>query len=245
MMSDRLLTITTLLFLFLLPSCAPDSEPPQSQEQETHILIVGGHASHDFDTWFRDEDMKTLESAGFSASYTDKPGELSSLIVDADILALTNNQPIPDPEAREAIFDFADSGKGLLLIHAGLWYNWEDWPEYSKELAGGGSRSHGPYGPFEIRLTRPDHPIVQGLPASFTLEDELYRYEVDSEFLQLDTLAVGIEPDTGTEYPVIWVARHATRNIVGITLGHDGFTHQSEPYKTLLANSAEWLLDQK
>ena len=245
MMKDRLLAATSFLLLFLLASCTSDTEPAQTQEQESHILIVGGHASHDFDRWFRDEDMKTLESAGYSTSYTDQPGDITSLLADADILAITNNQPLPDQQVRQAIFDFADSGKGLLLIHPGLWYNWEDWPEYNKELAGGGSRSHGPYGPFEVRITRPNHPIVQGLPASFTLEDELYRYEADSESVQLDTLAVGIEPDTGTAYPVIWVVKNSTRNIVGITLGHDGFTHQSAPYRTLLVNSADWLMHQE
>ena len=241
--------ITTTLpvfFLLLLSACTSDTDPaPEPETTGAHIFIVGGHASHDFDTWFKDEDIKTLEEAGFTASYTDKPEDIRSSLGNADILSLTNNQPIPSPNTRKAIFNHVDSGKGLLLIHAGLWYNWPDWPEYNKELAAGGSRSHGPYGAFEIKVVQPEHPIVQGLPLSFTLEDELYRYEVDSEIVQIDTLAIGIEPDTGVEYPVIWVVEDPKRNIVGITLGHDGFTHQSVAYKQLLANSVNWLKNQE
>ena len=193
-MKDILSVTACLCILLHVASCTPGSTPAQDRPEGKHIFIVGGHDSHDFDRWFKDEDINTLENAGFTASYTDQPDEIQASLATADILSLTNNQPIPDPQTRQAIFDHADSGKGLLLIHAGLWYNWKDWPEYNTDLAGGGSKSHGPYGPFEVQITNPDHPVVKGLPSTFILEDELYRFEADSEIIQLDTLAVGIEP---------------------------------------------------
>ena len=232
--------LATILFSGLLFSCAQPAPPPV-EEEPTQVLIVGGGSSHDFDRWFDKEDASTLQAAGFSTTYTSDVSTIREQLTDADVLILTNNQPIPDSLTRQAIFDFADSGKGLLLIHPSLWYNWNDWPIYNKDLAGGGSRSHGPYGPFEITISKPDHPVVKDIPASFTLEDELYRFEPDNEGPQLDVLAVGTEPDTGTEYPVVWVVNHPSRKIVGITLGHDGFTHESEPYKTLLTNSVRYV----
>jgi len=51
---------------------------------------------------------------------------------DADVLGWSSNQAIDDPAARRAVFDFVEAGKGVLLMHPGLWYNWKDWPEYNR-----------------------------------------------------------------------------------------------------------------
>ena len=227
------------LLLVTLSSCTQPAPPAE----DTGVLafIVGGGASHDYDRWFDQEDRATLQAAGIFSAYTDDVSTIKEGLEDTDILILTNNQPIPDSLTRQAIFDFADAGKPLLLIHAALWYNWEDWSIYNQEIGGGGSRSHGPYGPFEITVIQPHHPVVQGLPEKFTLDDELYRFELDPNGPELDVLAIGTEPDTGVEFPVIWTVKHPSRKIVGITLGHDGVTHQSEHYKTLLVNSVRHL----
>lgn len=230
--------------LLLLCSCArPDTPQPEAQtDVAKKILIVGGDQHHDFDRWFNQEDAATLEAAGYEVSYTDDPAAVHGMMEGLDILYLSNNQALPDPELRQAIFDFADAGKGLLLVHPALWYNWEDWPAYNRELAGGGSRSHPPYGPFDITVTAPDHPIMAGVPATFTLDDELYRYELDPQGPALNVLMTGREAETGDEFPLAWTVNHPTRRIVGITLGHDGATHQSDAYKTMLVNAADWLI---
>ena len=164
-------TVQFTLFLFMLTSvaCTPgESDAPQTSsaanEPAKKILIVGGGDSHDFDRWFNEEDTATLEAAGFDVAYTDDPSTVASRLKDIDLLYLSNNQPMTDPLLREFIFDYADTGNPLLLVHPALWYNWEDWPEYNRELAGGGSRSHGPYGAFDITVTNTNHPLVNGLP---------------------------------------------------------------------------------
>lgn len=235
-----------LLFvcLLLLPGCANDqAAPPTETAGAKKVLIVGGGSSHDFDRWFDQEDSSTLTAAGFDVTYTDDPSTVLPALDTIDLLYLSNNQPLADSTLREAIFAFADAGKGVLLIHPSIWYNWEDWPAYNRELVGGGSRSHGPYGPFEITVTDASHPITAGVPETFTLEDELYRFEVHPQGPALNVLMVGTEPDSGTQFPVAWTINHPTRRVVGITLGHDGFAHESDAYKTLLANAANWLVD--
>lgn len=233
------------LALFLLIIGCAENEVPQTpaepSQTATRVLIVGGDASHDFKRWFHMEDAATLHAAGARAGYTENPDTILALLDDLDVLYLANNQSLPDPNLREAIFSFADAGKGLLLVHAALWYNWEDWSEYNRDLVGGGSRSHGPYGTFEVSVTDTDHPIMANVPTTFSTEDELYRFQPDAQGATMNVLAVGTEPDTGTQFPVVWTIDHPTRRIVCITLGHDGVTHQSQAYKTLLANSIAWL----
>ena len=233
---------TILLTLALtLVGCA-DQQTTPAEHEPVRALIVGGNTSHDFERWFHMEDAATLNLDGVIAGYTENPDEVLGHLDDIDVLYLANNQALPDPGLRQAIFDWADEGKPLLLVHPALWYNWGDWPEYNRDLVGGGSLSHGPYGPFEISVTQPDHPIMAGIPKTFTLEDELYRFKADPNGARMNVLAIGTEPDTGIQYPIAWTIDHPTRRIVCITLGHDGATHQSDAYKTLLRNSLKWLL---
>ena len=247
---NRLNTSTHCLirgtFFFLLLSslgCESSSQEAALDEMGAtpkKILIVGGGTSHDFDTWFREADSTLLAQAGYSVSYTDVPADMAGALDAVDILYLNTNQPIPDSTLWKEIFDFSEEGKGLLLVHAALWYNWEeDRPDYYQHIAGGGSRSHGPYGPFQVEITQPDHPLAEGLPVSAEVEDELYRYQLDPIGTTLNIFMEGIEPDTGDRYPVAWTVEG--KNIVGITLGHDGKTHESPLYRQLLLNSAAWL----
>ncbi len=82
---------------------------------------------------------------------------------------------------------------------------------------------------------------MENVPERFTIADELYRFQRDEEAADMHVLAIGIEPDTGDEYPVIWTVEHGDGRVVVTTLGHDGEAHQHEAYVALLENSIEWL----
>lgn len=214
-----------------------------SEGDSLSVLIVGGGMHHSFERWFDEEDQKIISETGASVSYTDNPDEIQPELSGLDILYLSNNQPLPDPDLRDAIFEFVESGNGLLLVHSSIWYNWEDWPEYNRELVGGGSRSHPPYGEFDVSVTEPDHPVMAGVPAQFSIQDELYRFEEDPEGTDIYVLATGLEEENGNEYPVVWTAEYGEGRIVGITLGHDGEAHQHPAYIALLKNSIKWLME--
>ena len=205
------------------------------------VLIVGGGSSHDFDRWFNQEDSKTLSTGGLAAvSYTDKPDEILPALKEMDVLYLSNNQPMKDPALRKAIFDFADAGKGLLLVHPALWYNWPDWPDYNRALVGGGARSHDKYGEFEVHVNVPQHPVMAGVPDAFKINDELYHFEADKDGTPIQVLAYANNLQTGKSYPSVWVVKHPKARIVCIALGHDGKAHELDAYKTILRNALKW-----
>ncbi|HYE33306.1 MAG TPA: ThuA domain-containing protein [Methylomirabilota bacterium] len=208
-------------------------------------LIVGGGSSHDFNKWFRDADLAILSGPQFQAKYTDQVGTVTEQLGGIDVLYLSNNQPFTNAATRSAIFDFANSGKGLVLVHPALWYNWRDWPEYNQKLVGGGARSHDKYGEFEVTIDQPDHPVVRGLPKTFRIKDELYHFQKDINGSAFDVLATGRNLETGKTYPVVWVTKHPKARIVCITLGHDGEAHQHEAWKPLLKNAVGWAAAQK
>lgn len=227
------------------PDGSEDTRAQQnSADGSPSVLIVGGHADHDFDRWFNQEDTAIIGETGASVAYTDDPNAIAGQLPDLDILYLSNNQPLADPDLQQTIHEFVRSGGSLLLVHAAIWFNWQDdWPEYYRDFTGGGSPSHPPFGEFEVYLTEESHPLTQGIPARFTVTDELYRFQRVEDGTQMNVLAMGIEPGSGDEYPVIWTTEYGDGNIVNITLGHDGETHEHPVYIRLLENSIAWLYE--
>ncbi|MCM4167011.1 hypothetical protein KCTC52924_01867 [Arenibacter antarcticus] len=207
----------------------------------TKILITGGGGSHDFLKLFGIADGEVLSENGKNTVvYAEDVAEMGTLIPIVDVLMLTNNQPL-DATAKKAIFSRVDDGNlNLLLYHPSTWYNWEDWPEYNLKLVGGGSRSHEKLQEFEVTVIKPDHPIMKGVPITFKIVDELYRWEKDLD-AEIEVLAMGKGIASGKEYPVVWIVKHPKAKIIGNTLGHDERAHDLEAYQTILKNSGEWV----
>jgi type 1 glutamine amidotransferase len=173
-------------------------------------------------------------------NYTDKPSEIASGLKDADVLYQSLNQKIDDKEQRQAIFDFADAGKGIVVIHAGMWYNWPDWTEYNRVLVGGGARGHDRYGEFEVNLDVADHPVMKGVPASFKITDELYYSKFETNGTPVQVLATAKNLTNGKTFPSVWIVKHPKARIVCIALGHDGQAHDLPAYKSMLRNAVAW-----
>ena len=176
-----------------------------------------------------------------SVNYTETTGGMAGVIGGLDVLSLNNNKPFEDQATRDAIVAHAGAGKGLLLVHAALWYSWKDWPEYNRTFVGGGSRGHDKYGEFEVTVTDPKHPVMAGVPATFTITDELYYHVTDPEGAAMEVLATGRSPVTGKVFPVVWITNNPKARIVCITLGHDGKAHEHPAYQSLLKNSLKWV----
>lgn len=210
-------------------------EAPKLEIPASKILIVGGGSSHDFEKWFNKADSALLKAA-----YTSNVAQVAPALPGVEVLYLSNNQPFPDPATRKAILDHLDAGKGLILGHAANWYNWKDWPEYNRDIVGGGSRGHEKYQEFEVTINDESSPITAGVPKTFKVKDELYGYVKDPKGAEIKVLATGKSLETGKEWPVVFTVAHPKARIVGITLGHDGAAHDSEPYQKLLKNAAEW-----
>lgn len=221
-----------IAILLAVAASAADSGPT--------ILIVGGGSSHDFAKWFNTADVATLtEKLNAKVTYTDKIPEIQPRLKELDVLYLSNNQPMADAELRKSVFAFADAGKGLLLVHPAVWYNWGDWKEYNSVLVGGGSRGHDKIQEFEVTVDKPDHPVMAGVK-NFKVTDELYYFIPDEKGTPIEVLASAKSPTTGKVFPTVWIVKHPKARIIGFTLGHDGRAHQLEEYKTILANAAKW-----
>jgi len=225
------------------PAVAPAPKPIAAvgpDIAQTRILIVGGGSSHDFKRWFGDADKATIEQMHPAwVDYTEKPDVIASAVPSLDVLVSSTNQPVGS-DARKGFFDMANAGKGLVLIHPALWYNWGNFPEYNRELVGGGTHGHDRYGEYEVDVVNQNHPVTAGLPAKFKISDELYNFIPDPQGTPIEVLAQATSPLTGKTFPQIWIVKHPKARIVCITLGHDGVAHNGPEYQRLLQNAVRW-----
>ncbi|MBK7644861.1 MAG: ThuA domain-containing protein [Planctomycetes bacterium] len=206
------------------------------------VLVVGGGSSHDFAQWYGQRDLATLGAAGIAKSYyTENTEEVLPQLPLTKLLVLTNNQPLEGDELRLGILSYVERGGSLMLLHPATWYNWPDWPEYNAKLVGGGAHGHEEYREFIVSLTGTKSPILDGLPPSFGITDELYQAELGKD-ARCTVLAKSRSKVTQKEYPCVWTRTLGQGRILCMTLGHDGAAHEHSAYQKLLVNGARWLL---
>ncbi len=204
-------------------------------------LIIGGGTSHDYQRWFNIADVKTLnDTGGISANYTETTEGLAEVIKAVDVLIICNNKPFTDTATKEAIMRHVESGKGLIGLHPGLWYNWNDWPEFNRTLVGGGARGHDKLGEFEVVVADATHALMRDVAAKFTIKDELYWFEPDPQGTPIKVLATAHSAQNQKDYPQIFLVERSKGRVVGITLGHDAQAHDHAAYIQLLRNAVLW-----
>ncbi len=215
---------------------------PQAWGPGQRVLLAGGGSSHDFDKYFRQADTAILTGAGYAVQYTEDFQEAIAKLAEADVLVFSTNQgTFANVAFRAALEQFAAKGKGMVLLHAGLWYNFADWPEFNKIYAGGGSRGHDNLSkPFEVKVSQAAHPIMKGVPPTFTLTDELYYMVPDPAGAPLEVLAQSTSAQSGKVFPSIFTVRHDKARIAGMALGHDARAHDLPAFQTLLKNAVAW-----
>ena len=213
----------------------------------TKVLIIGGGSSHNFGVSFGTTDRTTLEAAGFSVNYTEDRDQAAAEIGRADVAVISVNRQFFDtPEYRKALSDFAAAGKGLVILHPGTWYGYAAWPALNATIVGGGARGHDRIAPFSVNAVNPGHPVMKGVPTSFTVEDELYWVNPEAGSIPTGTSAIDVLAETSPSvrfkqpHPAVWVTRHPAARIVGITIGHDERVHGLDAFKTLLTNAVRW-----
>jgi type 1 glutamine amidotransferase len=235
--------ILSVMSGLLFTHCQATNAGARNSNKQIRVLMVGGGASHDFDRWYKQADAATLRREGFAAvTYTSNTDSIAEyLAAGADVLYLVTNQDIKDPQDRQAIQDFVDAGKGLVIGHAGMWYNWRDWPDYNRQIAGGGSRGHDRYGAYEVTVSNGQHPVMKGVESKFTIKDERYYYIPDPAGPGVDILASSSVTGSDKIFPSVFVVQHPKARIVGLALGHDGESHDIANYQHMLRNAVAWV----
>lgn len=218
----------------------PVPQPPATRPANgPRVLLVGGGSSHDFVKFFGGTDKATLAPQVGWVDFTQNANGVPEILDRVDVLVWSANQPISSA-TRKALIDFANSGKGIIALHPGTWYAWNNFPEWNAQVVGGGTRGHDKLGPYTVKVTNPDSPITKGVTPSFEITDELYNYNPDPAATPIEVLATATSPNTGKTFPQVFIVKHPKSRVVGITLGHDARAHDLPEYQTLLKNAVNW-----
>ncbi|MCF7785401.1 MAG: ThuA domain-containing protein [Prosthecobacter sp.] len=221
--------------------------PVKWEAGKTKVLVIGGGSSHNFAKFFGETDVATLKAAGFTVHYTEDRDQAAAELANADVAVISVNRKFFDTAVyRKALFDFAAAGKGIIMLHPGTWYGFGGWPELNAQIVGGGARGHDKIHPFEVKAVKADHPIMAGVPASFTVEDELYYVNAEPDKIPEGTAKITVLAETSPSdkykagHPSVWITEHAKAKVVGIALGHDQRVHDLKPYQQILINAVKW-----
>ena len=205
------------------------------------VLLVGAGSSHNFPRDFIFTDRETLSQAGgMDVIGTMNLTEALASMPKADVLVFSgNHDQWGSPEFQKALHDFADAGKGILLLHAATWSH--PWKGYNERFVTGKTNSHGK-GTVAAESIRPaDHPILKGVPKSFTIADESYHFrftEGAESTVLIENKPDGKSPDA---HPALWVVNDPKARIVAYTHGHDDKSHANPAYKTIITNAVKWV----
>lgn len=228
------------------PDTAAASTPPASPAEawepgKKKILLIGGGSSHDFQKWFNETDTEILRKAGYSTRYVDTVEEATALIHEADAIVYSTNQgPFGGLGFQAALRKATDAGIGMVILHAGLWYNFGGDQTYNRVFVGGGSRGHDAIQEFTVKITEPNHPVTAGLGAGFSAPDELYYSTFDPAGSVTTVLATATSPQSGKTFPSIWTVKHDKAKIACIASGHDERVHTLPAFQKLLVNAVGW-----
>jgi putative membrane-bound dehydrogenase-like protein len=223
------------------PAAAP---PPAALNwgPSPKVLLVGGGSSHDFQKYFNLADTAILNRAGIaSVHYTESSEVTAAELKNVDVLVMsTNKGGFPTPAFREALTAFVESGKGVVLLHPAVWYNWGAWPDYNARFVAGGSRGHDKIREFTVTAKGKDHPLLQNVPARFAITDELYYVNLLPEAAVEVLIETEVAEGTKKTHPSVWTVRHPKARIACIALGHDGRAHDLPAFQSLLVNAVRW-----
>ncbi|MBM3736090.1 MAG: ThuA domain-containing protein [Acidobacteria bacterium] len=216
--------------LALLASAAFGAEPVKV------ALTIGGHA---FDLSF----FTIFEGvAEFKIDVQPHPASFSAGLKRQDVLVLYDMLDELPPAKRAALQSFAESGKGIVILHHAL-IDYTDWPWWHQNVSGGKylRPADGPSrSTFQHDVDIPmrpvgDHPIVRGLKP-FTLHDETYKgmwHSPDNQVLLETSHAL-------SDRPLAWITPWRKSRVVAIQPGHGPEAHRDSNYRTLVRNAVLW-----
>jgi type 1 glutamine amidotransferase len=158
----------------------------------------------------------------------------------ADVVVLYQHPKCwSDARHLQQIEAFLNRGGGLVLSHYVLWHA----SAALADLLGlaKGKDSQYKHKVITLKLPEPRHPIMHGLPDTFTLADECF-WNLQGDRSRVTVLATSDEVvgDKFSAEPVIWAYERGKGRVVASTLGHFDWTFDDPFFRTILLRGIAW-----
>ncbi|MCE7984151.1 MAG: ThuA domain-containing protein [Caldilinea sp. CFX5] len=139
-------------------------------------------------------------------------------------------EPDLTPAQEAGLFNFVESGKGLVGIHGTAWWI----GGRAVDLIGGHANWHPPGLTFTVNIEQTNHPVTAGL-GDFEVEDEIYisAYEPTLQILASAQWH-------GRAHPMAWVKNFGQGRVFYTTLGHTADTFMRPAMQQLVTQGVRW-----
>jgi type 1 glutamine amidotransferase len=233
------------------------------------VLILSGRNNHEWRT-STPHLRRILEATErFDVHVTEEPAGLTAeALAPYDVLVSDYCGPRWGDPAESAVQAFVRNGKGLVVVHAAsypfgvmavlgshmsntqvkqsAWTAWTGmvgarWQE--ADPAKGIQRTgHDARHVYEVKWVDAAHPVAAGMPASFTVSDELYRGFVFAPSIHI--LATAFDDPkfggTGKDEPLLWTNAYGQGRVFHTGLGHDVPAMMAPGFIASFARGVEW-----
>lgn len=231
--------------------------------QPVRVLIITGQSDDQYHQWRATTPFLERVLAGtgrFEVRTTEEPRGLTrEALAGYDAVLVNYNGPRWGAEQEAALEEFVRSGKGIVTFHGmtygplagtvlrpgGGWDVGGGWPAYPELLGATWAPvdiGHAVRHAFPVKLADREHPITRGMPAEFTVNDELYHRQTHRPGVHVLASAFDdpARGGTGKDEPVAWVLSYGQGRAFHCTLGHDTSALYQPSVMALFARATEW-----
>ena len=199
------------------------------------VTVMGGHTKgfHEFSVMAPIYEA-FLSAAGFEVKITeDRDDFLAERLEDVDVVVdYTTGETLADKQAA-GLLGFVKNGRGFVGVHSAA-DSFHNCRAYER-MVGATFLTHPPTIPHTFKLSQPAHPCMQGIPAEFTLPEELYMMDYIGQF---DTLMV--TDFNSFRLPMAWVKPYGCGRVFFTALGHGKEQTENQWFQKMVVNAVRW-----
>jgi type 1 glutamine amidotransferase len=203
------------------------------------LLITGGH-DHDAAFYALFDGYKELDRLPVDTAASAFQKDLRDKY---DVVIMYDFTRDLDATGRKNLRDFAEAGKGIVVLHHAL-LNYQSWTWWSEEVVGGRYRlrREGQSPSSSVKDNQSifvtpavPHPVLQGI-GPFHITDEAYKNLYMSPRIRPLLTTDNSTSDTN----LAWIGPCTTSRVVAIQLGHGRSAFDHPAYRTLVHNAVLW-----
>lgn len=207
------------------------------------LIVWGGWAGHDpeecaaiYRRWLH-EDGYSVRVENDSAVYGDPSIHDLSLIIPLASMSKIERDHVMN------LVKAVENGVGLAGHHGGMSDAFRDQPDYQFVVGGQWVAHPGGIIDYTVDVTKPDDPIMQGIPKSFPYHSEQYYMHMDPSVEVLATTTFSGEHGAWTKgvvMPVVWKRMYGKGKVFHSTLGHSVTEFEVPEMATILRRGINW-----